>query len=278
MIKKALVYLPLLVIPLIDQLSKFSISYFLELKNIGPLEFQYQLNQSFLLGAFESLPLFTKSVISCSIFLVLFSLVIYIQLLLIPRVFLLRLSLNSYFAAMFSNCLDKILHLGVKDFITFDGEIIFNLADSIQWIALPLVVYSFFKYSTEIWTPNCLRRSFFLGIRSQMTIVWTFSILVLINLIVVSIFNYSFLTYIGLSLNERLKYLGTLSVFIMALSFVSFVFTVLYSQRIVGPLVSLLSYVKKNKNFDQNYKIRKGDPLVELEEIASLIRKEGNDS
>ncbi len=276
MIKKSIIYSPLLIIPILDQVSKLLIPKLLELKSLGPLSFQFHLNQNFLLGSFETLPLFTKSVVSCSIFLILLSLVIYIQLLLIPRVLLLRISLNAYFAAMFSNCLDKILHLGVKDFITFDGMIIFNLADVVQWVALPLVIFSFFKYSSEIWTPNCLRKSFFLGVKSQINIAWTFSLLVLINLFIVSIFNYSFLTYIGLSLNERIKYLGTLSIFIFSLSFVSIVFTVLYSQRIVGPLISLLSYVKKDKSFNQNYKIRKGDPLVELEEIASLIRKEGN--
>ena len=264
--------------PAVDQLSKLAIPSLVEIKQLGILGFEYQLNQNFILGSFESIPLFTKSVVSCSIFLVIFSLVIYIQMLLVPQVAMLRIALNSYFAAMFSNCLDKILYVGVRDFITFDGVIIFNIADVVQWIALPVLIFSFFKYSDVLWTPNCLRKSSYMGVRSQMNIVWTFSFLVLTNLIFISFFNYSFLTYIGIDKDERYKFIGASSIYIGALFFVSIIFTLVYSQRIVGPVISLLSHIKSAKTIAQSYKLRKGDPLVELEEIASLIRKEENDS
>ena len=278
MIKKSLIYLPLITVPAVDQLSKLAIPSLIEIKQLGVLGFEYHLNQNFILGSFESIPLFMKSVVSCSVFLVIFSLVIYIQMLLVPQVAMLRIALNSYFAAMFSNCLDKILYLGVRDFITFDGLIIFNIADVVQWVALPILIFSFFKYSDVLWTPNCLRKSYFMGVRSQMNIVWTFSFLVLTNLIFISFFNYSFLTYIGVDESELYKFLGASSIYIGALFFVSIIFTLVYSQRIVGPVISLLSHIKSAKTIANNYKIRKGDPLVELEEIASLIRKEENDS
>ncbi len=277
MFKKSLIYLPLIAIPAVDQLSKLAIPTLVEMKQFGILEFEYHLNQNFILGSFESIPLFTKSVVSCSVFLVAFSLIIYIQMLLVPQVTLLRIALNSYFASMFSNCLDKIFYVGVKDFITLDGQIIFNIADVVQWIALPLLIFSFFKYSDVLWTPNCLRKSYFLGVRSQRKIVGTFSLLVLLNLIFISIFNYSFLTYIGVDESERYKFLGAASIYIGALFFVSILFMIVYSHRIVGPVLSLLSHVKSDKTNAHNYKIRKGDPLVELEEIALLIRKEEND-
>ena len=278
MIKKSLIYLPLVAVPAIDQLSKLAIPTFVEMKQFGAFSFEYHLNQNFILGSFESIPLFTKSVVSCSVFLVAFSLVIYIQMLLVPQMAILRIALNSYFAAMFSNCLDKILYVGVRDFITIDGNVVFNIADVVQWIALPLLIFSFFKYSDVLWTPNCLRKSYFLGVRSQLKIVWTFSLLVLTNLIFISFFNYSFLTYIGVVESERFKFLGASSIYIGALFFVSIIFTLIYSQRIVGPVISLLSHMKNDKTIAHIYKIRKGDPLVELEEIASLIRKEENDS
>ena len=277
MVKKGLVYIPLFVIPVLDQVSKINIPYFLKMKSLGGVQFYYHLNQNFILGSFEHVPLFTKSVVSCSIFLILFSLVIYFQLLLIPSVTLFRLSLNSYFASMLSNCIDKMLYLGVRDFILVKNDIVFNVADSFQWIALPLLIYSVFKYSKELWRPDCLRKSYFTGAKSQLKITCNFSVIILTNLFFMAFFSYSFLNYIGLSNDGRIKFLVSSMIFITALSFASIVFVLVYSQRIVGPVASLLAHIKKNKTAESNYKMRKGDPLVELEEIALLMRKEEND-
>jgi hypothetical protein len=67
-------------------------------------------------------------------------------------------------------------------------------------------------------------------------------------------------------------------IFSSALFISSLVFIIIYSQRIVGPLVSLTTYLK-NKNYKHNsFKIRKGDPLEELETIAHLIKEKHHEN
>jgi hypothetical protein len=66
----------------------------------------------------------------------------------------------------------------------------------------------------------------------------------------------------------------TYGIFSISIISSSFVFILIYSQRIVGPFISFKEYLKNKKYKNQSFKIRKGDPLIELEEIAELIRKE----
>jgi hypothetical protein len=273
MLNKKIVYLPFLLIPVIDQLTKFYISFYLQVGKIGFLNFTYNLNQDFILGFFDFLPLFTKSVVSCSIFLMIFSSLLYVQILLVPRVLGLRISLNVYFSAMFSNCIDKMFYLGVRDFITIDNHVVFNVADIFQWISLPMIVFFLFKNADELWTLNCLRKNNFLGSKGQLKIVLTFSSVLFANFVFFLLFNYSFLTYVNVSESERVRYLVTSFIFSGSMFFMSVVFMLTYTQRIVGPFVSLLAHIKRNKNIESTYKVRKGDPIVEFEEIALALKK-----
>lgn len=254
-------YLPLILIPVIDQIAK-SNSIFL-------------LNQNYMMGFFSSVPLFYKSVLMISFFLILLAGYIFVLLLLNPEVPLLRISASSYLAGMFSNCIDKMIFLGVRDHLTFNKIIYFNFADVFQWISLPFVIFSLYYYSNELWSEKCLRKSLLVGVKSQLQISFNLVIIVFINILFIGFFCISFLNYINVSAEAYTQFLKLYSIFSIAIVLSSSLFIFIYSQRIVGPFVSLISFIKSKKYKEkQTFKIRKGDPLTELEVIADIITQE----
>jgi hypothetical protein len=225
-----------------------------------------------MLGMFPGIPLFNKSVLTVSLFLVLFASYIFIVLLLNPRVILLRISASIYLGGMLSNCIDKMFFLGVRDHLSFTPGIFFNMADVFQWFSLPFLIGSLFYYSKEIWNENCLRKSFFTGAKSQLKISLNLGAILFVNILILGFFYISFLNYIQVGPSIYLQFINTFIWFSLATMFVSFVFVMIYSQRIVGPFNSLIAYIE-NRKFKQNqiFKIRKGDPLAEIEKIAQLL-------
>ena len=256
--KNYLLYLPLFLVPLFDQVAKIRSNYIL--------------NHNFLFGMFYELPTIYKSVIAVSFFLLIFAIYSFFLILLIPKVPLLKLSSSAFMGGVFSNCIDKMIFLGVRDHLTFDSHLYFNLADAFQLISIPVLCYSLFYYSQELWGDECLRKSFFLGVKSQIKISVNFLAILLINLILMGIFFLSFLNFIHTSQDVVYQFLKTFLIFSSALFFSSMFFILIYSQRIVGPFISFTAYLK-NKNYkNQNFKVRQGDPLIELETIADLIK------
>jgi len=254
-------YIPLLLIPLIDQIAKSMSNSFV-------------LNQDFMMNMFSSLPLFYKSIFAISVFFVIFAFYIFVSMLLIPDVSLLRLSSSTYLAGMLSNCFDKMLFLGVRDHFNFFQLFHFNLADVFQWISLPILIFSLFYYSEKLWSDNCLRKSFFLGAKSQLRIAKNFGAIILLNIFLVLFFFSAFLKYIHVSQDVIELFLKSFFIYSFAIILLSFMFTLIYSQRIVGPFISFIQFIKNKKHHHQKYKIRKGDPLTELEEIAEILNKE----
>jgi hypothetical protein len=72
------------------------------------------------------------------------------------------------------------------------------------------------------------------------------------------------------------RYLLLSLIFGIANFILASVFIFIYAQRIVGPLQALRRHlVDENLNLS-NFQIRKGDPLVELKEISTIIHNMEN--
>jgi hypothetical protein len=177
-------------------------------------------------------------------------------------------------AGILSNCIDKMLYLGVRDHLTIYKDVFFNLADAAQLVSLPVLIFSLLYYSEELWGENSLRKSFFIGVKSQLKISFYFGSIVATNLVFVGMFFLYYMRFMRVSQTSYDDFYTTYGIFSISIISSSFVFILIYSQRIVGPFISFKEYLKNKKYKNQSFKIRKGDPLIELEEIAELIRKE----
>lgn len=256
--KKPLVYLPCILVPIVDQLTKaFAVT---QIKNTG-----------LILGYLSDFSAFTKSVLITSSFLIILASFILLMILLNIELPLLRFSASLFVGGVFSNCIDRMLLHYVRDLWTLNGEIFFNFADFCQWIGIPLLIGLIFYHRQEIWRENCVRKSFIIISKSHFKIIKNVLTIFLVTMTIYFLFNLSFLKFLNVGETAYKRYLLLSLIFGSANFILSAVFIFIYAQRIVGPLQALHRHLVDDKLSLSNFQIRRGDPLVELKEISSII-------
>lgn len=251
-------YIPFILVPVVDQLTKAQGNN--HIKNTG-----------LILGYLADFSAFTKSVLITSSFLIVLAVFILMMILLNLELPYLRLSASLFLGGVFSNCIDRMLLHHVRDLWTLDGEIFFNFADVSQWIGAPLLISLLFYYRREIWTENCVRKSFIIISKSHFKIIKNILTIFLITLTIYLLFNLSFLKFLNVGETAFKRYLLLSLIFGIANFTLASVFIFIYAQRIVGPLQALRRHLVEENLSLSNFQIRKGDPLVELKEISSII-------
>lgn len=251
-------YIILITVPLIDQLLKYLSSKVIP--NPG-LAFSFFINQ----------PVFINTVILCTGFLVLLTAYIYSMYLLVKPVPFLRFGSSIFVAGAFSNCLDRLWFHYVRDHFTFDGQFFFNFADMTIWPGLLITVGSLFYYRTDIWRENCLRKTVVFLNSSHFMLTQNLLGITLVPCISMILFNLSFIRFMNFGSSALHTYLWLA----IAFNFLTLVLTLLliliYTQRIVGPLQALKRHLQGECQ-QSDFLLRRGDPLVELKEIASIIK------
>jgi lipoprotein signal peptidase len=251
-------YIPLISVPFLDQFLKLNASS--TVPNPG-VAFSFLIDQ----------PIFVKTVLLGSGFLLLLTLYVYSMYLLVHPVLVLRVASSFFIAGALSNCLDRIWYHYVRDHFTIDGLFYFNFADLIMWLSLPVVVFCLFYYRNQIWRENCLRKSFaFLG-SSHVQITKHFLSIICVSYISLMLFHLSFVRYMNVGASALRTYLWLAACFSVATAALTTMLVIIYSQRIVGPLQALKRHLVSDDS-GNDFTMRKGDPLVELKEISSIIK------
>jgi lipoprotein signal peptidase len=257
-------YIPLFLIPLIDQIGKLFAQESLS-------------NPGLMLGYMASLSIFSKSVLLASGFLIMLVIYIYAMTLLSKEVKFLRIFSSVFVGGAFSNCLDRMLFQYVRDHLTLFGDYFFNLADVAMWISGPLVIFFLFFYRKQVWHEDCLRRSFVVVSKSHRLITWHIMGIFIATLIVFMLFHLSFLRFLNVGSSAMQTYVALSLLFGFCTFILSSLFIFIYAQRIVGPLQALKRHLLEKQIKPSSLNIRLGDPLVELKEISVIINAMEND-
>jgi len=198
------------------------------------------------------------------------------------EIFLLRFGLTLFFGGISGNALDRISYGYVIDYfevrLGFLNGLVFNFADVILLLAIVISNFSVFYLNKKIWYLNNLRKFKIINSRFQYALsIKLFIIGLLINFIT-GAFGYSLLVALipkGDILNEaKLVFiLGTVSIAIV-LSFLLFIFGLVLSHRVSGPIYALSKYVDDLANdHKREFRIRSNDYHQEVLEIGKKVFK-----
>ncbi len=157
------VFLPLLLVWLIDHFSKMWAMNLNDNLSLGFLQISLHYNQGAMLGLFANLPPFLRivSLSTAGAFLVVTYAII--QYLLPIRSMLLRCGMSIFLGGIIGNVTDRVIWGKVTDFITFGSKghflfPIFNLADAFQWIGYSIIFYVLFIHGDQLWMENNQRK------------------------------------------------------------------------------------------------------------------------
>lgn len=241
-------------------------------------------NSGVLLGFLNHLPGFLLVTALGALSAFLFLIYVCLMLFLHPRLLGLKLGLSFLASGIFGNVLDKAIRGWTLDWITlpwWGGKFIaFNLADTFLWIGITTVLWWVFRRDTELWYPGDQRRSIWHSPREQLWFSLKFSGITVGTCGMVGIFSFAFIRQILLPFPGELgqifgtQYILVLACLTLLLAGVSFIIGLWLSHRMLGPVRAFERHVEEIVAGKQReFKLREGDMLKRLEEIAQLIGK-----
>lgn len=280
-----LVFIPLLVVLILDQITKQWASQLLHPIRLGSLKFILHHNPGAMLGLFADLPPVLR-VVSLSTgggFLV--CTYGFIQYLLPIKSLILRSGLSILLGGILGNVLDRILYGHVIDFIAFDfGSFhspVFNVADALQWVGYAMIVYAVVKEGDLLWPENNLRKGGWINTKFQLKYCF---ILLGVGLgigLISAIFSY---TYLRVSILELVgpnqivldrflePFIITFTSIIAASCLGLFTVGKLVSHRAAGPVYAFGKYIEDLlKDKPRTFKLRAKDDFKELEVLAQQL-------
>ena len=174
------------------------------------------------------------------------------------------------------NVIDRVAYGGVIDFISIWNNWFFNLADMAQLLGFILVIYSIFKYDKELWFPNSLRARFVIKTRDQSALIIKVFISTLAVGVTLGLFCATYF-YHGLravSAREIFIFAVLLMLLIFLLASFLAVLSLIFSQRVVGPIIAFERYVEDLTNGNnREFRLRDGDHHKALINIANKLRE-----
>ena len=229
---------------------------------------------------FASNDLFIKPALTAIFLLFLFYYVVF--LLFTPKKFYyLQIGLSLLFAGFAGNLINKFLSFYVLDFIKWSPvNLYFNLADVFQTLGWLTIVFQLPALKKHIWKKNERRKSFLVMKKFQIQfLAYCSSIFVLVSAFFI-LLNYQFVNFIELTQGQDLKQVSfaffSYCFFILIIIYFSVgIFFLYISNKIFGPVYAFERYIRKlldNKDFKEDFKLRKNDQLKQLEILAKDIK------
>ncbi|MBI2520002.1 MAG: signal peptidase II [Bdellovibrio sp.] len=273
-----------IILVVLDQMIKIylhtqSFSY-----DVGAVSFHFVPNYGISLGHFSNANPLIRVVLASTLFglitMLYFGLVYYLWT--GAELLFLRLGLSLFFSGIAGNAIDRIRFGYVIDFIevkwSFLRGAVFNFADLVQLCGLVLTIFSFFYLNQKIWYLNNLRTVKIINANFQYSFAAKLTAIGSCSLLLVGIFAHSLLVAL-LPMSEfreesiEIFDYGML-IILLVQSAILFLFGIVFSHRISGPIYALAKFVKDLLNGQtREFKLRSNDYHPEIENIAKDIQK-----
>jgi signal peptidase II len=282
-----IVFVPLALVLLVDQLTKAWAERLSGVVNWGVFGFVLHHNPGAMLGLFADLPPVLRVVTLSTGGAFLVCIYGLIQYLLPIKSLALRSGLSILLGGILGNVLDRIIYGYVIDFIVIGNVNIyspaFNLADALQWVGYGLIVYAIIKEGDLLWPENNARRMYWINPKFQLKYcVLLMGIGAGLGLVAM-VFSYTYLRVTMIDLigtNQMVlnKFLNPFfAIFlVMILGFCAGLFTVgkIISHKIAGPIYAFEKFLDdsiggKNRGF----KLRTKDEFKHLEIVAIKLQE-----
>ena len=258
----------------------------------GPLCFILHYNKGVALGSFSGLPMVLRVVVLSTVGVCLLAVYAGLQAMIVQRVMLLRVGMSILVGGILGNISDRIYGHAVVDslFVRLGAwnSPVFNVADVVQWIAYPMIVYSVFKHTDMFWPVDNARKQKWVLPKFQKHYVGMLMGIGVAFSLVLGVFSYTYLSSIMGHLMAHppsppyTSYeQGFLIPFVMVQSCISFVFLLLLfwfglklSHRTAGPLYAFEKFLDDlMEGKSRALKLREGDRFTHLEELSEKLRK-----
>lgn len=254
----------------------------------GPFGLVLHRNPGAMLGTFSSLPPILRVVTLSTGGAFLIFIYSSIQYLLPKRSLLLRAGMSILLGGILGNVTDRINSGSVIDFLVvrtpFWMSPAFNIADALQWVGYLMIVYTLIVHGEQIWPSQDTRKNVWVIPKFQIKYIFVLISVGFGFAIISGVFAFTFLkiTIDELALTQTFvmekKFLEP---FLITYSSISFAFIIvlfligrIVSHRTAGPIYAFELYVDDLlAGKDRKFKVRAGDELTHLEEIADRLRE-----
>ena len=257
-----------------DQISKFS-SGMINGISIGPIEFGYLLNKGLSFSLFSNLTSYLRIVAVSTVFGLLLIVSTFILYIAPKKLRIFKLGIVIWLAGITGNVFDRIIYGGVIDFISIWKNWYFNLADIAQLVGFTLVIFSIFKYDSALWFPSSLRSRLTVRSNDQWVLILKVFLSTVFTGATLGLFSITYI-YHGVktfSSDELIAYSLLFFILVFILAFLLTFFTLVFSQRVTGPILAFERYVGDLTNGqNKEFKLRGGDHHQALIDIANKLR------
>lgn len=284
-----LVILPLILVFVIDRVTKLSAQEVVGLKDWGLIKIILHHNHGAMLGLFSDLPPVLRIVsLSTGGAFLLFSYFI-IQYLLPIKSLSLRSGMSFLLGGILGNVFDRILYGYVIDFLVFEIPIIsklspaMNLADVLQWFGYGLIVYALVKDGKILWPEENNRKSYWINYKYQLRYCFVLTMIGVAISLIAGTFSYTYLRVsletlpeMTAKLENQLLYPFIITFFSISLAFCCILFFVgmILSHRAAGPVFAFENFLKDlARGKIRKLRLRTGDEFSHLEKVADELTK-----
>ena len=258
-----------------DQVSKLG-SDFVSGLTFGPITFGYLLNKGISFSLISNLSPYLRIVAVATMFgllMIVASFILYIA----PRQLkVFKLGIVVWIAGITGNVIDRIIYGGVIDFISIWKNWYFNFADITQLIGFGLVIFSLFKYDSTLWFPSSLRSRFTVKSGDQWILILKIFVSTIFAGMTLGVFSITYI-YHGVKAfgrDELIAYSLLFFVLVFILALLLTFFTLVFSQRVTGPILAFERYVEElTKGQNKKFKLRDADHHQALIDIANKLRE-----
>ncbi len=283
----SIVIFPLLVVWILDRITKMWAMDLVGVKMFGPLAFTLHHNSGVMLGLFADLPPFLRVVSLSTGGAFLICIYVLLQYLMPIKSLTLRSGMSILLGGILGNVTDRILWGHIIDFIMFNvgtyNSPVMNVADILQWFGYGMIVYAIVREGEILWPENNVRKMFWINPKFQLKYCVVLMGVGLSIGLIAMVYSYTFLrvTMIELighnpAVLDKFLIPFVISYGIVVLGFSVALFTVgkIISHKIAGPIYAFEKYTNDLMNGkDREFKLRAKDEFKELEDLAKRIRE-----
>ncbi len=272
-----LTILPLLVVIIIDQVSKYWARGLVDITTWGIFKFQLVFNNGIMLGHFSELPLKAKEVTLTT--LGSFVLILYFFcLVLVPiKSKSTYLGVSILVGGIMGNVIDRFNGFSVVDFISLNisntNLPYANLADFFQWLGYLFLTFGLYQDYLYYWPQVDLRNKFLVHPKFQLRFSLLIALMTLGSSMILLIFSFSFFRDDQSQIMiDYFMYLGALAS--LLLSLIVFLGSIIISHRVAGPIYAIKRHIRSTLNLEEvNFKLREKDEFKEIQEDLNLLNK-----
>lgn len=278
---------PLFLVWISDFYTKQWATHLANTIKLGPIDLTLYHNHGVMLGLFLELPAVLRIVSLSTGGAFLLSAYALIQYLLPIKSLTLRAGLSFLMGGIIGNVTDRIIWGYVVDFIIirtpFFMSPVFNLADLLQWVGYGLILYAIIKEGHLLWPDVEMRKRFWIHKGFQLKYCLILMSVGLALALISLVFSY---TYMRVTIGELIgnnnflmnkfliPFIWTYGVISVVFSMILFTLGKIMSHRIAGPIYAFERFLTDLMDGkDSQLKLRSGDDLKHLEEIAANIKK-----